>query len=164
MIGRLRRVRRQEVAELNITAFMNLMVVLVPFLLITAVFTQLAVKQLNLPDTSAPPSETPPEQGLTLTVRETELVLADGRGPIQRYVRENGRYNFRALNTTLAEIKERRPGEDRITLLVEPGIPYEIVIQAMDAVHYLPAAREGVLVDMFPRISIGEAPPKDAAP
>lgn len=164
MIGRLRRVRRQEVAELNITAFMNLMVVLVPFLLITAVFTQLAVKQLNLPDTSVPPSDSPPEQGLTLTIRESELLLADGRGPLQRYVRENGGYNFRALNTTLAEIKNRKPGEDSITLLVEPGIPYDTLIQAMDAVHYLPAAREGIQVDMFPRISVGDAPPLESAP
>jgi len=36
--------RRQndDTAELNITAFMNLMVILVPFLLITAVFSRLA--------------------------------------------------------------------------------------------------------------------------
>ena len=40
MINRRRGGRRQqqEAAELNITAFMNLMVILVPFLLITAVF------------------------------------------------------------------------------------------------------------------------------
>ena len=41
--------RHKEVVELNITAFMNLMVVLVPFLLITAVFSQVAILDLNLP-------------------------------------------------------------------------------------------------------------------
>lgn len=35
--------------ELNITAFMNLMVILVPFLLMTAVFTHLTILELNLP-------------------------------------------------------------------------------------------------------------------
>ncbi len=34
----------------------------------------------------------------------------------------------------------------------------------MDAVHYLPAAKAGVLVDMFPQISIGDAPKTEAAP
>ncbi len=34
---------------LNITAFMNLMVVLTPFLLITAVFSRMAILELNLP-------------------------------------------------------------------------------------------------------------------
>ena len=45
------RVRRShlETPELNITAFMNLMVVLVPFLLISAVFSQLTILELNLP-------------------------------------------------------------------------------------------------------------------
>ena len=49
------RFRRQRIApeEMNITAFMNLMVILVPFLLITAVFTRLTVLELNLPGSSA---------------------------------------------------------------------------------------------------------------
>jgi biopolymer transport protein ExbD len=41
-----------DTAELNITAFMNLMVILVPFLLITAVFSRLAILELNLPGCS----------------------------------------------------------------------------------------------------------------
>jgi biopolymer transport protein ExbD len=46
---RLRTRRSKDPADLDITAFMNLMVVLVPFLLITAVFSRLAVLELNLP-------------------------------------------------------------------------------------------------------------------
>ena len=49
--------RNIETAELNITAFMNLMVILVPFLLITAVFSRLAVLELNLPGSSTEPAE-----------------------------------------------------------------------------------------------------------
>ena len=36
-------------AEVNITAFMNLMVILVPFLLITAVFSRITILELSLP-------------------------------------------------------------------------------------------------------------------
>ncbi|MEM7805474.1 MAG: biopolymer transporter ExbD, partial [Pseudomonadota bacterium] len=45
--------RSLEATELNITAFMNLMVILVPFLLITAVFSRLAILELNLPGASS---------------------------------------------------------------------------------------------------------------
>ena len=45
---RVRRLRK-EAAHLEITAFINLIVVLVPFLLSTAVFTRLAVLDLKLP-------------------------------------------------------------------------------------------------------------------
>ena len=41
--------RVEAAVELNITAFMNLMVILVPFLLITAVFSRITVLELNLP-------------------------------------------------------------------------------------------------------------------
>ena len=59
--------RNQETAELNITAFMNLMVILVPFLLITAVFSRLAVLELNLPGSSTEPAD-PQEQAFQLEV------------------------------------------------------------------------------------------------
>ena len=43
---------------MNITAFMNLMVILVPFLLITAVFTRLTILELNLPAGSSAAANT----------------------------------------------------------------------------------------------------------
>jgi len=49
MRKRISRSRQKEQDEMNITAFMNLMVVLVPFLLITAVFTHLSIIELHLP-------------------------------------------------------------------------------------------------------------------
>ncbi|MES0872411.1 ExbD/TolR family protein [Sinimarinibacterium thermocellulolyticum] len=159
MLARMRRARRQDVAELNITAFLNLMVVLVPFLLITAVFTQLTIKELDLPDTSRsqPPSEEL-KRGLSVLIRETGLTLTNDGAIVQSWPKAEDGYNYAALGQTLAEIKNRNPAEDRITLLLEPGIPYDVMIQVMDTVHYLPAASEGVLVDMFPRISVGDAP------
>ena len=48
MSVRARRLRKHP-AGLDITAFMNMIVVLVPFLLTTAVFSRLAVLELTLP-------------------------------------------------------------------------------------------------------------------
>lgn len=158
MFARMRRDRRRDTVELNITAFLNLMVALVPFLLITAVFTQLTIKELSLPDSAQAPPETPPEPGLTVTVRAGSLSLSNGSQVVDSWPAIDGRLNTRALTAALVPIKERKPAEDKITLLLEPDISYDNLIQVMDAVHYLPAAREGVLVDMFPQISIGDAP------
>ncbi|PUB80977.1 MAG: biopolymer transporter ExbD, partial [gamma proteobacterium symbiont of Ctena orbiculata] len=47
MRERLRRHRQGE--ELNITAFLNLMVILIPFLLITAAFSRFSIIELYLP-------------------------------------------------------------------------------------------------------------------
>ena len=64
--------RHIEAAELNITAFMNLMVILVPFLLITAVFSRLAILELNLPASSTEPAD--PQE---LTFQLEIIVRAD---------------------------------------------------------------------------------------
>jgi biopolymer transport protein ExbD len=165
MLARMRRARRQDVAELNITAFLNLMVVLVPFLLITAVFTQLTIKELDLPDTSRaqPPSEDV-RRGLSVVVRDSGLTLTSDGAAVQSWPKSEDGYSYAALGQALAEIKQRNPAEDRITLLLEPGIAYDVLIQVMDSVHYLPAATQGVLVDMFPQISVGDAPALETAP
>ena len=65
-------------AELNITAFMNLMVILVPFLLITAVFSRLAILELNLPGSSNEPAD-PQEQTfqLEIIVRKDQIEVGD---------------------------------------------------------------------------------------
>ena len=64
---RVRRLRKQ-VAELEVTAFINLIVVLVPFLLSTAVFTRLAVMDLSLPAQSSGGAEQLKENNLKLEV------------------------------------------------------------------------------------------------
>lgn len=164
MLSKMRRARRQDVPELNITAFMNLMVALVPFLLLTAVFTQVTIKELNLPDSSQ--TQPPPEnqqQGLSVVIRDSGLTLTEDGATVGSWPKEQA-YAYAALAQSLAEIKNLNPAEDRISLLLEPGINYDTLIQIMDTVHYLPAARQGVLVDMFPQISVGDAPALELAP
>jgi biopolymer transport protein ExbD len=155
MIKRLHRARHKSAAELQITAFLNLMVVLVPFLLITATFSQLAILELNLPDPSLEQSEQePPERSLTIVVRESGLTVLDAAGPIRAFPMHNGAHDLTGLGELLVSIKRRTPGEEKVTLLLEPDIAYDTLIQLMDTVRVQPGER----VDMFPLISIGDAP------
>ncbi len=154
-----RRSRRREPAELQITAFMNLMVVLVPFLLITAVFSQMAVLDLNLPDPNAEPNpDEPPPQALTVVIRNDSLLLMDAGGPIRQFPNTDAGHDFKALGEFLDRVKARIPEEDKITLLLEADVPYEVLIRAMDTVRLRPGGK----FEMFPRISIGDAPPAAA--
>ena len=156
MILRFRRARRWHSAELNITAFMNLMVALVPFLLITVVFTQMAVQELNLPEPSAPPPDQPPPQLVTVTVRASGLTVGDVGGTIRVLPSTATGYDLTALGELLHEIKQRLPDEERVALLLEPDISYDTLIQVMDTARYFPG--ESPPRDMFPQISIGDAP------
>ncbi|MCW8876462.1 MAG: biopolymer transporter ExbD [Kangiellaceae bacterium] len=159
----------EEAKELNITAFMNLMVILVPFLLITAVFSRLTVLELNLPalDAAAKQQEKVKLQ-LQLVVREQEFVIQDvNLGVIQRLEREEVETsNWKKFSDVLVEIKRRFPDENSITLLFEKGISYKTLIQTMDHVRSadLVQIAEVQTVELFPNISIGDADELNAEP
>lgn len=163
MINKRRSRRRynEEAVELNITAFLNLMVILIPFLLITAVFSKLAILELNLPSATAAPSETDtPSLNLELVIRESTFDIQDANvGLIRRFQRNPAHEDWRAFSKLLVEIKSLYPKEERITLLLEPGIPYKTLIKVMDRVKGTESfdGGESKHIVLFPTISISDA-------
>lgn len=149
---------------MNITAFMNLMVILVPFLLITAVFSRLAVLELDLPSPNSEPSEEEPKQRLTITVRESGITVSDRDGVIKPIEKVAGGYNYAALTELMVMVKDKIPQETSATLLLEPQIDYDTVIQVMDAVRVATKEQTGDSRDreLFPAIALGDAPAKSA--
>jgi len=154
---------KKEAVELNITAFMNLMVILVPFLLITAVFSRLTVVELNLPALDAASNEAQDEikLQLQLVVYPESYVIQDANiGVIKTLPREpDGTTNWKVFGNTLLEIKRRFPEEDSISLLFDKNIQYKTLIKVMDNVRSIDTVQIAELqtVELFPNISIGKA-------
>ena len=167
---RKRRLKR-EAAHLEITAFINLIVVLVPFLLSTAVFTRLAVMDLALP---APSSGGPldrikaGELQLEVVIRKDAYEVGDRVGGlIQRIDKAspaaanatgapaaaasavpatpatlaNGTVALKTLNALMVQIKQRFPDKTEVAVLAEPETSYDQLVQVMDAVRATPSAR-----------------------
>jgi biopolymer transport protein ExbD len=148
--------------ELNITAFMNLMVVLVPFLLMTAVFTHIAIIDLNLPPPGAADKQQPkqPPYELRVTIRSNMLVISDNRiGGIKRIPTKAGKHDFASLRQTLKQVKARIPEHSNVTILAEQQTPYDDLIRTMDSSRSYRAQVNGewVFAELFPEISIGDA-------
>ncbi len=152
----------QETVELNITAFMNLMVILVPFLLITAVFSRITVLELNLPPKDAVTKEQEKVKlQLELVLRSDGFEITDATlGRIKYFPRTDADTNWKYFSDVLLEIKRRFPDEDSITLLLEPSIDYKTLIQVMDRVRYIDIVNidQVETFELFPNISIGDAP------
>jgi biopolymer transport protein ExbD len=154
--------RKHPAAELNITAFMNLMVVLVPFLLMTAVFTQITILDLKLPKPDSQnenqPKKLPFE--LRVTIRNERLVLSDNRtGLIKVITKRDGKHDFARLKDVLKQVKARLPDHKNITILAERQTRYRDLIAAMDSSRSYRTQFEGewVFAELFPNISIGDA-------
>src|SRR5512139_3341425 len=91
--------RNKGSLDLDVTTFLNLMVALVPFLLITAVFSRIAIVELNLPSTASGPEVTPPEFRLEVIVREGGLEIGNGKTVIAALPKEKeGEYDLATLS------------------------------------------------------------------
>ncbi|MGD2167088.1 MAG: biopolymer transporter ExbD [Gammaproteobacteria bacterium] len=164
LVHRGRRERHKEQAELNITAFMNLMVILVPFLLITAVFSRLAVLELNLPSSeSTLAEEQEPEFQLEITVRDSVIEVGDRNvGTLSRIDNTPDGYDFEQLSGYLQRVKKQFPDKANATILLEQDIEYDVLVQVMDTVRVFERVDEtdklAARYELFPEISIGDAP------
>ncbi len=159
--------RNVDTAELNITAFMNLMVILVPFLLITAVFSRLAILELNLPGSSTEPAN--PQElvfQLEVIVREGRIEVGDRNiGALGIYPNTVDGYDYEALSAKLSEIKQSYPEKTEAAILLESNIAYDTLVQVMDRVRIQEKIEDQRILrsDLFPEISIGDAPIVDGA-
>jgi biopolymer transport protein ExbD len=165
---RVRRLRRHP-SGLDVTAFINLIVVLVPFLLSTAVFTRFSVLDLSLPAQSTGALErlSADKLNLEVVIRADAIEVGDRIGGlIQRIPKaESGRYDIATLAVVARAIKERFPEKTDATVLPEPNVPYEVLVQVMDALRTGRQAQGAKVVEvaLFPDISIGDAPIRQAA-
>jgi len=163
----MRRQRRiQEEAELNVTSFMNLMIVLVPVLLMNMVFSQLAVLDLKLPLGDQPGAVNPEDVSLEVLIRkdgfEVTRTYQEKSESLALLPKKEGTFDYSGLSQALQDIKKNPGFEDKkdISLLSESDIDYQTLITVMDAVRVYPAVVAASLVDatLFPDISLGDAP------
>ena len=158
--------RGKQDADLDITPFMNLMIVLVPVLLLSMVFTRITVVELQLPESAGTTSADLSASQVEVVLNNTGLQVNFPEGiPLRKIANlEGGESNFAELSLVLQELKRRLQDKQadrrKITLLTEEKTPYHQVIAAMDAVRSYPAmvAASAVEAELFPDIAFGDAP------
>ena len=155
--------RKHEVTEINLVSMIDMMTILVFFLLVHGGFVRLAIMQLNLPSAQSVAANEPPEFVLEITVRESGIEIGDrATGLLHRIEKTGSDYHLAQLTEYLTVLKREFPTKNDATVLVEPQVPYDVVIAVMDRVR---VAEELDLAlnrvnrnELFPEISIGDAP------
>lgn len=162
---RRKRQKHMEAADLDVTPFMNLMIVLVPVLLLSMVFTHTTVIDLNFPAGEGAAGEFDPEAvHLEVAVYADKLVVADGRGGVIKTLPQvDGAHNFAELSLVMQELKKRMPEKEDITVLLEEDTNYQTLVSVMDKVRSYPTvqAMDVVQAELFPVISLGDTPVAD---
>ncbi len=129
---------RRTSLELNLVPFIDLMSVLITFLLITAVWSQVSMIQIGSSiygkRTDAAPVKPPPDAdvalkvevratGYTLTVAKTKTTI-----PFK-----NGDFDDASLSDLLQKVKEQYPNKVDAGIAMADELPYERLIHVMDA-------------------------------
>jgi len=156
----IRRLRGRSGEELNLVPMIDIFTVLVTFLLMTAVFYRTVILELNLP-TAQNEDTPPPALQLEILVRKNTIQVADrGSGLLSEFKNGAVGYELAALSEYLKRVKERFPAKLDATILLEPDISYDTLVQVMDTVRVV-EQKEGertIMAELFPEISIGDAP------
>lgn len=160
MIDREKRKKRRAQTDeaIHIVALWNLMLILIPFLLLSAAFSQTSILNLMVPSPSlaapvhpqpvSPPKEKEP---VYLTIKTGGFALSRGLSREKVIPNQTGQYDYKTLASALEELKERNPKEENITLSSASRVPYEVIIKTMDQ------CRDA----QFPNILLGADLPAD---
>ena len=153
--------RLRSDADLDITAFMNLMIVLVPVLLLNMVFAHTSVLELNFPESGGQAGDPAENLQLQVVLGDDALVVSDNRaGVIKRIPNRDGGHDFGLLGQVMQEIKSRVPDKRDIVIMARKQTSYQTLVTTMDTVRSYETVVAGSVVDaeLFPEISIGDAP------
>src|SRR5512143_1599073 len=147
---------------LNLTPMMDILTVLVVFLLITAVFMSITIEELSVPTTSGGAAANMPNFAIEVIVRKTGLEIANGSSVEAAIPKTDDKYDLELLSKILIRLKSQYPDKQDASVLMEPDIKYDHLIEIMDAVRSTVVKAEGSgeskKIDLFSKISIGDAP------
>jgi biopolymer transport protein ExbD len=162
---------KQPAYEIDVTTFLNLMVVLVPFLLITAVFSRLTIVELNLPSSAGGPASADESFTPEIVVREAGIEITNGKVVIATVPNVEDEFDLETLSDYMVELKQTYPQQEAAAVLMEAAIPYDYLIRVMDTVRAVQVPIENEdgaeplegepqfeLVALFSDISVGDAP------
>lgn len=161
--------RHQQEADLDITAFMNLMIVLVPILLINMIFAHTSVLELNFPNSNESNPQDEQAMQLQVIIMDDQLIVSDNQGGVIKQIANHDKgYNFDMLGDVMQSIKVRVPEKRDITVMANQDTSYQTLVTVMDTVRSFKTVVAGSLVnaELFPDVSIADAPelidPKDS--
>jgi len=147
--------------DLNIVPMIDMMVILVFFLIFTAVFSKTNILQLNLPaNSTAAVPELPKGLKLEIIVRPDDIVVNDrNSGPLKVLAKTATGYDLDALSLFMRNVKSQFPQMTDATILLGPAIPYDVLVQVMDTVRvYEMPVTPFSKAELFPDIAVGDAP------
>ncbi|MCY1077004.1 ExbD/TolR family protein [Archangium lansingense] len=156
----------EESGELNIIPYLDILMNLILFMLLSinglAAFgiVNVSAPGYGGPSTTVAPQENPEQPRLVLSVliskkghfvnSENAILGKDGAPSVP--LLGDGSYDYASLNAQMVKIKSAFPSETKVVVAADPEIPYDALIQTMDAIR---ETREKPHRTLFPDVTLG---------
>ena len=111
--------RVRKPAEVMLVPMIDIFVVLVTFLLMTAVFSRVTILQLDLPSANEGAAPATPAFRLEVIVRESGFELTNGESLIAALPKVDGEYDLTTLAQLAQQLKSENPDVDDASVLLE---------------------------------------------
>lgn len=153
----------------DVTAFLSLMVILVPFLLVTAVFSRTAILEIQPTIGAGEQLAEPDPLQLLVIVRQTVIEISHldqgGRQQTTRIDSSDGEQALQSLAALAGKLKASYPESLEATVLLEPQISYDVLVQVLDVLRVkLPPPGDATEpAELFPLIALGPVPVSERA-
>ena len=130
--------RRSVDAMVNVVPAIDLLSCCITFLLVTAVWTQIARLQVSQYGNGAPATAQKSAVSVTLRLGPDGHVVQLSNGqdiavPAARGVEGDARYDFGQLAAKLAELKQQYPDQSSITVAADDAVRYADLVHTIDA-------------------------------
>jgi biopolymer transport protein ExbD len=103
-MARHHRRKKDTLQDLELTTFLNLMVVLISFLLVTAVFSRITIQELKLPTAASGEAELDkPLLILEVILRNQSIEISDGKGVIATMAKTGDQHDIDKLSEVSAK-------------------------------------------------------------
>ncbi len=158
--------RHHESKELELTTLLNIMVVLVSSLLLSAAFSKITIQELNMPPQgggAASPNDKPVVT-IEVILRKSALEISDGKAVTDTIPKAGDQYDLLQLSQKLKALKDRDVEKKDAVLLIEPDIDYATMINVMDAMKFAKVVSTAgdeaktLTIILFPNVTVGDAP------
>jgi len=122
--------------QLNLVPFIDLLSVLISFLLMTAVWTQIArieVRQTpNMPSDDPTPEEEEEKLNLTVVIKDGGYTVSKKNQVVKEIEKSGDVYNIDELSEVLKQVVAENPSNKEVTVTSEDLVPYQELISVMD--------------------------------
>lgn len=123
-------------AAINLVPYIDLLMTIMTFLVMTAVWTQIAMLEVQNaqsgPPDSPPPEEKEPIPPVLVLITENALKIQEEGGEAREFPKGNEGFDMQAAKTVFDQLKQARPERVEVKMTAEDAVQYTDIIKVID--------------------------------